>query len=128
MIVDADRFAEVLADRLAAIVPAGFGVHARDGMLWYYSAHSAGQAGSYVLDNVGLHGESDEDNIVDLAVQVLDELQDYVSEATGDPWPGTTGQPSPRGEIRDAALHAWYDDPGGVVLGCDPIRLADITG
>jgi len=33
--VNADDFTAFLADRLAAIVPAGFRVEARDGWLWY---------------------------------------------------------------------------------------------
>ena len=127
MTVDVDRFAGILADRLSAIVPAGFGVRASDGMLWYSRGDdNAGRAGSYVRDNFGVYGESDEDNIVGLAVQVLDELEDYVDEATSDPWPGTTSQPPPHGEIRDEALHLWYGDPAAVVLACEPIQLADI--
>ena len=33
--VGADRLTQVLAGRLAAIVPEGFQVEASDGMLWY---------------------------------------------------------------------------------------------
>jgi len=99
--VDVDRFALLLADRLAAMVPAGLHVEAVDGMLWY---SGAGHSGTHVRDNFGVHGG---DNITSTAVQALDELQDYVSEATGDPWPGTRRQPRPHAEIRGAALHLW---------------------
>jgi hypothetical protein len=136
--VDLDRFAEILADRLAAIVPAGFHVEAGDGMLWYSADeggfpgqpgdYHAGRSGTYVRENFGVYGETDEDNIVGLAVQALDELQDYVGEATGDPWPGTTRQPPPHGRIGDENLHLWYGDPDDVVLACDPIQLAAIAG
>jgi hypothetical protein len=125
--VDVDRFAEVLAGRLTAIVPPGFRVQAGDGMLWYSSAASAGRAGSHVRENFGVYGETDEDNAVGLAVQVLDELEDYVGEATGDPWPGTTRQPRPHGEIRGERLHLWYDDGGTIVRALEPIELADIA-
>ena len=36
--MDADALTAALAGRLAAIVPAGFRVQARDGMLWYPDA------------------------------------------------------------------------------------------
>ena len=128
MTVDVDRFAGILADRLSAIVPAGFGVRASDGMLWYScGVAGAGRAGSHVRENFGVYGQTDEDNIVGLSVQVLDELEDYIDEATGDPWPGTTSQPSPRARISGAELHLWYGDDDAVVLACDPIGLADIT-
>lgn len=39
---------------------------------------------SHVRGNFGVYGETDEDNVVGLAVQVLDELEDYVGEATTD--------------------------------------------
>jgi hypothetical protein len=137
MTADLDRFAGILADRLSAIVPAGFHVEASDGMLWYSADqgrfpgqsgdYRVGRAGTHVRDNFGVYGETDEDNIVGLAVQVLDELQDYVDEATHDPWPGTTRQPRPHGQIRDSSLHLWYGDPDNVVLACDPIQLAAIA-
>jgi hypothetical protein len=126
--VDVDRFTRVLAQRLAAIVPAGIHVEAGDGMLRYSADDHAGPSGTHMRDNFGVYGETDEDNLVGLAVQALDELQDYVSEATRDPWPGATRQPRPRAEIRDGALYAWYGDDGATVLGCAPIPLADLAG
>lgn len=126
MTVDVDRFAQVLAGRLTAIIPAGFRVQAGDGMLWYSSAASAGRAGSHVRENFGVYGE---DNIVGLAIQALDELADYVGETTGDPWPGTTRQLRPHGEISGERLHLWYGAPDGdAVLALEPIALADIGG
>jgi hypothetical protein len=134
--VDVDRLTATLAKRLSLIVPAGFHVEAGDGMLWYSADegrfpgqtgdYRVGRSGTYTRANFGLHGETDEDNIVGLAVQALDELQDYVSEATNDPWPGTTRQPHPHGEVRDSSLHLWYGEPGSIVLACEPIPLAEI--
>jgi hypothetical protein len=134
--VDADRFTEILADRLAAIVPSGFHVRAGDGMLWYSAEegrfpgqqgdHRVGRSGTYIRENLGGF-DSDEDGLVAVAEQALDELEDYVDEATHDPWPGTRRQPIPRAQIRHAALHLWYADGGNVVLACEPIPLADIV-
>jgi hypothetical protein len=129
--VDIDRFAAILASRLSAIVPAGFQVEAGSGMLWYSAARlGSGRAGTQVRGNFGVYGEADEDNLVGLAVLALDHLQDYVSEATGDPWPGTTRQPRPHAEIRQSRLHLWYGDPGdpgGVALACEPIPLTAVS-
>jgi hypothetical protein len=105
----------VLADRLAAIVPAGFYVDATDGMLWYSADEGRfpSQLGNYQVGRAGTHiqavyGDADEENIADIAAQALDHLQDYVSEATHDPWPGTTAQSRPvlqDGSVRaDAAM------------------------
>jgi hypothetical protein len=135
--VDVDRFTQALADRLAAIVPAGFHIEAGDGMLWYsadpgrfpgqQNDYHVGRSGTYVRENLGGFEGDDEDGLVAVAVQALDELEDYVDEATHDPWPGTRRQPRPHAAIRDAALHLWYADGDGVVLACDPIELAGIV-
>jgi hypothetical protein len=97
MAVNVDDLTVILADRLAGIVPPGFGVQADDA-----------------------------DAIVRVAVLALDHLQDYVSEATHDPWPGTSSQPRPCAQIRGQVLHLWYGEPDNVVLACRPIPLAGI--
>jgi len=61
-----------------------------------------------------------------VATQALDELQDYISEATHDPWPGLRSQPSPHARISGATLHLWYGDSSNVTLACAPIPLADV--
>lgn len=137
MDVDVDRFIAALAERLSAIVPAGFHVDAADGMLRYSSDegrfpgqlgdYHAGTSGTHARANFGVYGETDEENIIGLAVQALDELQDYVSEATREPWPGATRQPRPHGQIVDSMLQLWYGDDGTVVLACQPIPLAAFT-
>ena len=132
--VDADRLAELLADRLTAIVPPGFHVEAADGMLWYSADqgrfpgqqgdYCVGRAGTHIRANLGVHGDTDADHLAGLAAQALDELQDYISEATHDPWPGTTAQPPPYARIHDAMLDLGYGDPSAPVLTCPPIPLA----
>ena len=131
--MNADDFTAFLADRLAAIVPAGFHVEARDGVLWYTADrgrfpgqqgnYRTGQVASHVRDNLGAYGETDADDLAGVAGQALDELQDYVSEATHDPWPGTRAQPRPYARIRDSMLHLGYGDPDAPILACDPIPL-----
>lgn len=121
-----DLVIEILADRLSAIVPAGFSVEAEGGMLWYSAGegYHAGRSGTYVRDNFGLYGATGEENIIGVAVQALDELQDYVSEATRTPWPGAGSQPSPHGRIRDSYLELWYGSPDHPALACERIPLS----
>jgi hypothetical protein len=132
--VDTDRLAAVLAENLSAIVPPEILIEARNGML-YYSTDPAGRfgykkgtSGTYIRGNFGILGQSDEENIVNISVQALDELQDFVSETTTDPWPGTTRQPQPHGEVRDSVLYLWYGDPGEPALACVPMQLTDLAG
>jgi len=134
--MDLERFAAVLADRFSEIVPAGFHVAAADGMLWYRTDegrfpgqlgnYRVGQSGSHIRSNFGVYGESDEENIVGVAVHALDELQDYVSEASHVPWPDVTSQPKPHGKIIDAHLDLWYGDPDDRALSCSRIPLAQL--
>jgi hypothetical protein len=137
--VDADALTAILADRLGKIVPAGFHVEARDGMLWYSAdsgrfpgqggEYCVGTSGTFVRDNLEARGETAEDRIAAVAERALDELQDYVDEATNDPWPGGTSPPRPHAEIRSELLHLWYgaaDVGGEVVLACEPISLAQL--
>lgn len=103
MDIDADRLTQVLAGRLAAIVPAGFHVEASDGMLWYSADHGrfpgqrgdyrTGTAGTHVRLNLGAGGQTAGERLVRVAAQALSELQDYVDEATHDPWPGARTPP-----------------------------------
>jgi hypothetical protein len=131
----ATLLATQLADRLSAIVPAGFHVAAEDGILWYSAEpgrfpgqlgdYHAGRAGTYIRANFGAHGKSDRENIVGVAVQALDELQDYISEATHSPWPGESSQPRPHGRIHDSHLSLWYGNDTNAILACEPIPLPD---
>jgi len=137
--IDVDELTVVLADRLGAIVPEGFHVQPSDGMLWYSAdvGRFPGQLGDYhvgisgtcVRDNLSDAGWTDADRVAAVAAQALDELQDYVDEASHDPWPGERVPPRSYALFRDQLLHLWYGGPdidGPVVLACEPIPLAQI--
>ena len=139
MDVDVDRLTEILAGRLAAIVPDGFHVRASGGMLWYsgepgrfpgqLSDYQAGTAGTFVRDNLEARGDITEERLTGVVAQALDELQDYVDEASHDPWPGTRTPPRPFAQVRGHMLRAWYGGPditSPVILACAPIPLAQI--
>ena len=133
VVVDADRLTGLLADRLAAIVPDGIYVEADDGMVRYSAEEGrfpgqrgscrVGRADSFVRTSFKALTGTTGHRLVGVCVHVLDELQDYVSEATHDPWPGRTAQPAPRAELRGSELHLWYDGGGEVVLACEPVPL-----
>lgn len=135
--IDPDKLAEILAARLAAIVPHGIRVQAADGMLWYscggrfpieVNSYTPGSAGTYVRYNFEAYAEelSDGQSAASVARRALDELQDFVDEATREPWPGTARPPWPFAEVRGEMLHLWYGGPGAddePVLACEPIPL-----
>jgi hypothetical protein len=134
--VNPDRLAVALADRLVPMVPAGPIVTAADGMLWYTAepgqfpgqsgGYRVGRAGTYIRDNFSAHGTSDEERAVGVTVQALSELQDYVSEATRLPWPGTASQPDPHARIANAHLEFWYGGDETLLAG-DAIPCAEIA-
>lgn len=137
--VDLDKLTLILAGRMAAIVPAGFHVQAADGMLWYSADEGrfpgqlgdfrVGASGTYVRENFDAHGMTDADGIAGVAAQALDELQDYIDEATHDPWPGDRTPPRAYAQVRDRMLHLWYggaDISSGPVLACQPIPLTSL--
>lgn len=132
------HLAEILADCLQEIVPSGIIVRADDGMLRYETDSSGpfaartGGSGTYIQNNTGLpvpdfNGTSDEEKIIGIAMLALDQLQDYVSETTADPWPGTARMPSPHGRIQDSVLYLWYGDQMNPVLACPPISVTELT-
>jgi hypothetical protein len=136
---DADLLTEALAIRLGAIVPDGFHVRAADGVLWYsadagrfpgqLSNYHVGRSGTYVTGNLASYGETAEKRIAGVAAQALDELQDYVDEASHDPWPGMRIPPRSFAVVRGGALHLWYGGPditSPALLACEPIPLTEI--
>ena len=75
---------------------------------------------------IAAHDLSDEQRMARVATQALDELQDFIDEATHDPWPGHAVPPRACAEVRDGILHLWYghrDDSARIVLSCQPIPL-----
>jgi hypothetical protein len=136
--VDPDRLTALLADRLNAIVPDGIRVEADRGMLRFSAAAERfpgqagdfrpGRAGSHVRTNFEARTGTVADRLAGTCVQVLDHLQDFVSEATHDPWPGRTAQPEPQAQILQGELRLWYGGRHGrqAVLACQPIPLTGL--
>ena len=140
MDVDPDRFAALLAARLAAIVPDGFHVTLEGDMLWFRSDRGRfpGQQGDYNTGSAGIWPQEDlstcleyegtgEECAADAARHALDALQDYIAEATHDPWPGQRTMPEPHAQVRDSTLYLWYGAADDVVLACESLPLADLV-
>lgn len=132
--MDGDELGRTLEDRLTRVIPSGFYVaYSDDGLLTYSSdpgrfpgqsgSYQAGSSGTYVRRNFALWAGTDSERIVGVCRQVLDELQDYIDEATHDPWPGGRTPPRPYAEIRGAAVVLGYGTPELPVLECAPIPL-----
>jgi hypothetical protein len=93
--------------------------------------YSPGASGTYVRLNFEAYAEdaSHADSAAAVARQALDELQDFVDEASHDPWPGTARPPRPFAEVRGEILHLWYGDrdrTDRLLLACEPIPLASL--
>jgi hypothetical protein len=109
-------------------------------MLWYSAEEGRfpGQSGDYQVGRSGTDvrvnfkdsGPAASDALAAVAAKALDELQDYVDEATHDPWPGQRGTPArPYARVRGQMLYLWYGgpDPGeAAVLACEPIPIAGL--
>jgi hypothetical protein len=67
------------------------------------------------------------DRTADAARHALDALQDYIAEATHDPWPGQRSMPELRAQVRGSALHLWYGPADDPVLACEPIPLGSFA-
>ena len=134
--VDFHGLAQVLARHLTKVVPPGFHVTANEAKLIYSSdsGRFPGQQGDYrvgtaatLLDQSFSEDERvNEAKVVQIAFNVLDDLQDYVDEASHEPWPGDRSPPRPHAEIRGPFLHMWYGEPEAPALACDPIALSEI--
>lgn len=132
--VDADELGRLLEDRLGKVVPPGFQVaYSEDGLLRYTSdpgrfpghpgTYQAGASGTYVRDNFTLWGDTDPERVVGACRQALDELQDYIDEASHAPWPGDRTPPRPFAELRGAEFVWGYGAPDAPVLECEPIPV-----
>jgi hypothetical protein len=61
--------------------------------------------------------------VADAGRYALDALQDYIAEATHDPWPGQRTMPGAHAEVRGSTLHLWHGPADDPVLACEPMPL-----
>ena len=71
-----------------------------------------------------------EESAVRAAHQVLDAVQDFLSETMGEPWPPVQGEvvstlAAPTAEEHDGVMQLWYGDVGEPALALSPMRLSE---
>jgi hypothetical protein len=96
----------------------GFAINYRDK---HYSGFEHASAGS------------EQEQILAVALQLMSDVQDLVSETTTDPWPsivvnGRRDMAMPDAAIDEDNLHMWYGDRHAPALRLPPVRLVDDTG
>ena len=64
------------------------------------------------------------------AHQILDAVQDFLSDVLGEPWPPVQGEivstlAAPTAEEHDGVMQLWYGDAGEPALALTPMRLSE---
>jgi hypothetical protein len=124
--VNVEKFLELLAGSLDAVAPGSYRVISDGDMLWW------GTSGTYARQAYEAYLERlDEPIIYDevisaVAFKAMDELQDYVTENTGEPWPGHRTVPAPHAVVENGVLLMWFGDRSQPALSLNPIELADL--
>jgi hypothetical protein len=138
--VNIEKFLEVLAARLDAVVPDDYEVNSDGDMLWFgsHSGSYARHAYETYLDHLDDMREphpgrdprfepiTHDEVIAAVATKAMDELQDTVDENTREPWPGNRTVPRPHAIVENGVLLMWFGDRIQPALRLDPIELAEV--
>ncbi|MGE0441548.1 MAG: hypothetical protein AB7L66_05125 [Gemmatimonadales bacterium] len=126
----ARRFAQALGSRVEAILPPGFSVQVRDGVV--IDVTSPGGESYHASAAASILDARDGRPVAELAEcaarSILGGLQDAVAEALALPWPSTPqGQMALPDALVDAGtLTLWFGDQDAPLLALRPLRLADL--
>jgi hypothetical protein len=121
--MDAERLALELSSRMKEILPAGFAVVVDGDMLWFLFDGKR-RVGSYACQWI----DSGQDSIEALTVRAcelaVNDLQDFVTEETTEPWPSSGGRP-PRVSARLAgrSIEIWFGEHDHPVARLRPLIL-----
>ena len=123
--VDPGRFATDLATVLQQVVPDTVAVQPAGDDLAFAGrgdgSDRLGRAGSHVGQFFGLLADryaDDASRVLAACLHAMSDLQDFVAEATTDPWPnrGPGVMPEPHGRIGADGVDQWFGDEGRPVL------------
>lgn len=126
---DVLRFNQDLTDRLRPWLPAEVRLTAtRDAITL---ENDRGESVTHFVADLFDRSAADE-AAVRAAHQILDAVQDFVTEELGEPWPplGEDDGPQaiPSAEERDGIMELWYGDAIEPALALLPMRLATYRG
>jgi hypothetical protein len=91
----------------------------------------SGEAGSLTVFVSDLFlRASPEEAAVRAAHQILDAVQDFLSDALGEPWPPVQGEilsnlAPPTAEEHEGVMQLWYGDAGEPALALSPMHLSE---
>jgi hypothetical protein len=117
------RLAVELSSRMEEGLPPGFTVTVEGDML-YFLFDGERRAGSHACQWV----DSGQDSLEGLAVQAcelaLNDLQDFVTEKTTEPWPATEGPPpQPGARLVGRTIEMWFGSLDQPVTLLRPLAL-----
>jgi hypothetical protein len=123
--VSSRDLAVALADRLNDIVPPGFVVRAQDSdLVVIHDGQVVGVSGGpTIMDNANAIMYPRE-NLETAVRATLSGVQDYIAEATTEPWPGSGGtQPNSDARVDDDRVQMWFGSEEAPLIRLRPIDL-----
>jgi|SRR5450759_2519861 len=122
--MDSRRLALELASRMRDIVPEGVTVTV-EGDLLRFGNRGTARAGSYGCQWINGGQGSIEDLTVRASELALNDLQDFVTEATTEPWPGSGSPPCPGARLEGRLIELWFADHDHPDAQLRPLPLDD---
>ena len=139
------RLATALAERIGAVVPAPFRVHAEGGWVsrfegarWDGSTDVAGildgHPSAAYLPGWLPEGSPFVDRVVSISYSVLNDVQDMIAEMTAEPWPrlSQSGMANPGTRVAGDFVYLWYgpdkEHEEGAAIVLPPIALSALAG
>jgi hypothetical protein len=123
--VSSHDLAVALARRLDEVAPAGVAVRVQaSDLVVLHAGRVLGISGApAILETVeALHEPAE--NLETAVRATLSAVQDYIAEATTEPWPGTGGrQPNPDARVEASTVSMWFGPEDAPVLRLPPIDL-----
>jgi hypothetical protein len=123
--VSSHDLAVALARRLDDVAPAGVTVRAQaSDLAVLHAGRVVGISGApAILETVEALQEPAE-NLETAVRAALSAVQDYIADATTEPWPGTGGmQPNPDARVEASSVSMWFGPEDAPVLRLPPIDL-----
>jgi hypothetical protein len=121
--MEAETLAQRLCDRMKEVVPPGIRLSVEGDMLVFRSDFGTGSSCSYacrwLYEGTGRQSEL----VRDACWHAFNDLQDFVDEATTDPWPGLKTPPTPNARIENGSVIVWFGDSQAPDLTIRPLPL-----